>query len=88
MNAKKANALRKVLRNMEKLNPESASLSAPNTTYSENKQRRKVITIEDMDQEGNLVQKEIPIATGTISVEKASKRGLYLHLKKSLSETK
>lgn len=84
MNAKKAKALRKVLKNLEKLNPQE-SLSGQSTTgYQENKDRRKMITIEDFDEKGELVKKTIPIAAGTITVEKASPRGLYLQLKKGL----
>ncbi len=84
MNAKKAKALRRVLKNLEKLNPQ-ANLSGQSNTYSENEQNRKLITVEDFDKDGNVISRVIPVAAGTITVNKDSKRGLYLHLKKAMN---
>ena len=79
MNAKKAKALRKVLKNLQ-----ASGNQMPEISYSENEQNRKRIAVEDFNEAGELVQKVIPIASGTITVERNSIRGLYLHLKKSL----
>jgi len=84
MNSKKAKALRRVLKNLQaQQNPTDQAL--PQVAYSENKQNRKMISVEDLDEEGNTVTKNIPIAAGTVTVEKRSVRGLYKHLKKTMS---
>jgi len=84
MNAKKAKALRKILRNLEKMQPEGAQ-PLPEISYSENTRNRKIIVMNDLDKEGNLVEKKIPIAAGTITVDQRSMRGVYKNLKKAMN---
>lgn len=85
MNSKKAKALRRVLKNLQaQQNPNDQAL--PQVAYTENKQNRKMISVEDLDKDGNTVTKEIPIAAGTVSVDKRTVRGLYKHLKKAMGD--
>jgi len=81
MNAKKAKALRRVLKNLAKQNPDKV---LPDVAYTEDPTKRKMLTVKDMDKDGQLVDKEIAISAGTVSVNPSSKRGLYNHLKKCL----
>jgi len=83
MNAKKAKALRRVMKNLAAQNPDRV---LADVAYTEDQSRRKTITVQDMDKDGQLVEKVIPISAGTVSVNPSSKRGLYNHLKKSLAE--
>lgn len=85
MNQKKAKAIRKVLKNLAQLNPQG-NHSEQSTTYSENKQNRKTVTVEDLH-EGEMITKTIPIAAGTISVNPTCRRGLYKRLKKGMEES-
>jgi len=88
MNQKKVKALRKVLKNLEK-NTAPENLSALlTTTYTENKQNRKQIWVEDLDEKGEVISKQVPIAAGTVTVNKNCRRGLYKHLKKNLDNQK
>ena len=80
MNAKKAKALRKIMKNLENENPQVNTATA----YSENTLNRKIINVKDLNENGEMVNKEITIATGTISVTKNSHRGLYLSLKNAI----
>lgn len=80
MNSKKAKALRKVLKNLQTQQPD-----IPKLEYTENKQNRKFISVEDLDADGNTITKQIPIASGTVTVNERSIRGLYKRLKKVMS---
>lgn len=84
MNAKKAKALRKVLKNLANHQAPNGQTISEETTYSENKQNRKTIVVEDLNKDGELEKRVIPIAAGTITVGKQTQRGLYLHLKKAM----
>jgi predicted RNA-binding protein YlxR (DUF448 family) len=84
MNAKKAKALRKVLKNLVSHQLPNGETISQETTYTENKLNRKTIVVDDMNEAGELVKKEFPIAAGTITVGKKTQRGLYLHLKKAM----
>lgn len=68
---------------MEQANPEKAN-QIPETSYLENKLNRKTIHVEDFNEAGELEPTTIVIAPGTITVSADSKRGLYLHLKKTM----
>jgi hypothetical protein len=85
MNAKKAKALRKIIRNLEKMR-QGGEQVIPEVAYSENVRNRKQVTVSDFDDKGEMVEKTIPIAAGTITVEARSKRGLYNHLKKEIAK--
>jgi hypothetical protein len=95
MNAKKAKALRKVLKNLTQIKNEGSNLVS-NTVYTENIQNRKMITVQDIadnpvnattDGDGSYTTtKKIPIAAGTITLSKNCARGVYKKLKKSLSK--
>jgi len=45
-----------------------------------------MITIKDLNENMELVDKIVPIASGTVSVTPDSKRGLYKTFKKNLSQ--
>ena len=68
---------------MEQSNPEKAN-QIPEISYLENKENRKTIHVDDFNEAGELVPTTITIAPGTITVSADSKRGLYLHLKKTM----
>jgi len=80
MNAKKAKKIRKLLKNLKNDPSVSDKLSAE-TTYSENIGRRKIIKVNDLNENNELVEKNIPISAGTISLNPQCERGLYKHLK-------
>lgn len=80
MNSKKAKALRKVLKNLGKLNPQLET----STAYVEDVNKRKTITVQDMDETGTLVDKVVPISSGTVMLSHKSVRSLYKHLKSGL----
>lgn len=81
MNAKKAKALRRLVKNAQKINEDLKNAQE----YTENVSKRKMLTYEDIDETGNHVSKDIAISQGQITVNPASPRGLYLHFKKSIS---
>lgn len=83
MNAKKAKALRKLMRNLEKMHPDKL---ATDHSYVENEKKRKVIKVEDLDAEGNVVSKKVAVSQGQMTVLPTTKRGLYLHLKRNLHQ--
>ena len=83
MNSKKAKALRKVLRNLEKTNQNLAT----ETTYVEHENKRKVMHYEDIDENGNTVEKSVLVAGGQQTVNPISKRGLYKKLKKEMKKS-
>jgi hypothetical protein len=83
MNAKKCKALRKVLKNLQNAQPD---MLKGDCTYVEDKTKRKIITIQDFDEKGELIAKQIPISAGTITVNSQCKHGLYKKFKKNLAE--
>ena len=83
MNSKKCKALRKALKNLEAYQPEKLK---GDCIYVEDKTKRKMITIKDLNENMELVDKIVPIASGTVSVTPDSKRGLYKTFKKNLSQ--
>ena len=87
MNAKKAKALRKVVKNlMNHQTPDGQRISAE-TKYDENHVNRKVIEIDVPNKDGSgFMKQSVPIAAGTITVDKRCKRGLYIHLKKAMKK--
>ena len=83
MNSKKCKALRKALKNLEAYQPEKLK---GDCIYVEDKTKRKIITIKDLDKNGELVDKQVSISAGQVSVTPDSKRGLYKTFKKNLSQ--
>lgn len=80
MNAKKAKALRKLVKNLETVNPSRITT----TGYTEDPRSARYMEVEDLDAEGNPITKRVKVATGPVKVNPRSKRGIYLHLKKSM----
>ena len=84
MNSKKAKALRRALKNLQKQNP-----NLPEVNYLENERNRKTVAVENIDPStGKLVTNNIVISAGTVTVNLKSIRGVYLRLKKDLEKTK
>jgi len=81
MNAKKAKALRKILRNLEKVNPEKITSVHG---FLEDTKKRTLTSVEDLDDKGELIERKVPTSVGQISVDPRSRRGVYLHIKKTL----
>ena len=77
MNAKKAKALRKLVRNALNTQPELFK----GDHFIENESKRKTIQIEDLDEEGNIVTKKVAISPGQLSLNPTTARGLYTTLK-------
>lgn len=94
MNAKKAKALRKVIRNAQQLNQNGP---VPEVAYLENEKRRKYIEVIDKDKMSEYerehpgepvieLKKKVQVAHGQFTVAPKSARGIYLRLKKKLGE--
>jgi hypothetical protein len=78
MNAKKAKAIRKAIRNAQKNQPDLFK----GQDYIENEARRKTLEIEDLDADGNVVTKKVAVSMGQLTTNPASPKGLYKQLKK------
>lgn len=102
MNAKKAKALRKLLRNAQNLN-EKNKQPVPQVAYYEMEKRRKYIEVPDPEHRGEVqsitsdfgsgvetkvgpVMKKIQVAPGQLVVAPKSIRGIYKRLKKKIDE--
>lgn len=92
MNAKKAKALRKMLRNAEKMAPPGTE-AVPTVAYYEMEKRRKYITVPDDDElitlpDGSTTpaMKQVQIAVGQLVVAPKTTRGRYKLLKKKLDK--
>ena len=77
MNSKKAKALRRLVKNAQKSKPELFT----EDKYVENVDKRKKIIIEDLDENGNVVTKDVVISRGQYLLETSSAKGLYRTLK-------
>ena len=77
MNAKKAKALRKLVRNALSTQPELFK----GEHFIENESKRKVIQVEDLDEDGKVVTKKVAISPGQLTLNPTTARGLYTTLK-------
>jgi hypothetical protein len=87
MNAKKAKLLRKLARDTAR-EPETGE-TLPESRYHENTRRRKYknVTRTSGDGKSTYTDKEL-VATGTITCDKRTVRGLYREMKKMISRIK
>lgn len=83
MNSKKAKALRRLVKNAQKSKPELFTQEE----YVENVDKRKKIIIEDLDENGNVVTKDLVISSGQYMLDTSSAKGLYRTLKIAANRT-
>lgn len=83
MNSKKAKALRRMIRQAQAQMPERFN---PDQML-ENTKNRKVVTYEDLQEDGSTVTKDVQISMGTIKADPSSAKGLYNHLKKVMTSS-
>lgn len=82
MNAKKAKAARKLLRNMEKLDAGKTPVTADG--YREREDRKKIQKMVVLDDAGLPVERNVEVAPGTLTVSPGSARSRYLYIKKQI----
>jgi hypothetical protein len=80
MNAKKAKALRRLVKNAKNLKPEA--FSDNQQEYFENEKKRKSIIVDEVNENGETVLKKVAISQGQLVANPATERGLYLHFKR------
>jgi len=82
MNAKKAKAARKLLRNLEKMDAGKTPIAE--NGYREREDRRKIQEMIVMEDDAP-VKRQVQVSHGTMVVTPGSKRSRYLYIKKQIA---